>query len=116
MPLVISLNLRFDLIHSVILLSSFNLGGNGGAAGFEPGYTDEVPGGSSYDTTLPSVDLQPGSGGGGGSGSGGSYAGGKGGAGGAAIRLFAVDTIKIDGSILSNGQNGEGCASSDSTW
>jgi len=100
-------------------LSSFNLGGNGGAAGFNRNYLVEVPGGSSYDTTLPIVDLQPGSGGGGGSGSGtcqscGSLSGGRGGNGGAAIRLFAVDTIKIDGSILSTGENGEGCTGS--TW
>jgi len=91
-----------------------HLGGNGGQGGF---YSGRANGGSSYDTTLPSVDLQPGSGGGGGSGADyGGASGGRGGAGGAAIRLFAVDTIKIDGSILSNGENGEGCTGDYSTW
>jgi len=90
------------------------LGGNGGQGGWE--YSDsKAYGGSSYDTTLSIVELQPGSGGGGGGGSG-SDSGGRGGNGGAAIRLFAVDTIKIDGSILSNGENGEGCTDAGSTW
>ena len=67
-----------------------------------------------YDSSLP-LTLRPGSGGGGGAGSS-STNGGAGGAGGAAIRLFAVETIKIDGSILSNGENGEGCTDAGSTW
>jgi len=105
--------LRFNLIDSILLLSSFNLGGNGGEGGWH--FNDsKAYGGSSYVITLPSVELQPGSGGGGGSGNGDS--GGRGGNGGAAIRLFAVDTIKIDGSILSNGKNGEGCTNAGSTW
>ena len=108
---MLSLDLRFSLIHSIVLLS---LGGNGGQGGFH--YSDsKAYGGSSYDTTLPSVDLKPGSGGGGGSGSGIVF-GGRGGRGGAAIRLFAVDTIKIHGSILSNGENGETCTSARTTW
>jgi len=119
--------LRFDLIHSIVFChQSFDLGGNGGDAGNHDDYPAGVGyninnaranGGSSYDTT-PSVDteLLPGSGGGGGSGSGSSHVGGRGGAGGAAIRLFAVETIKIDGSILSNGENGEGCTNAGSTW
>ena len=98
-------------------MSSFDLGGNGGDAGFISNRNARANGGSSYDTT-PSVvtELLPGSGGGGGSGSGSSHVGGRGGAGGAAIRLFAVETIKIDGSILSNGENGEGCTDAGSTW
>ena len=96
-----------------MILLPFNLGGNGGDAGFHPDYNVEPLGGSSYDTTLPSVELQPGSGGGGGSGNG-SRSGGSGGAGGAAIRLFAVDTIALNGTILSNGENGEGCSAD--TW
>ena len=95
-------------------MSLFNLGGNGGDAGFENGYSGRAYGGSSYDTTLPIVELQPGSGGGGGSGNDYAGSGGRGGYGAAAIRLFAVDTIKIDGTILSNGENGEGCSAD--TW
>jgi len=89
-------------------------GGNGGNAGFNTEYTVRAYGGSLYDTTLASLELRPGSGGGGASGDGGS-SGGKGGAGGAAIRLFA-ETITINGSILTNGENGESCSNSGSTW
>lgn len=101
----------------------FRLGGNGGDAGFNQGEQNSARayGGTSYDTTLPNVELQPGSGGGGGSSgplgsSGIGLSGGAGGHGGAALRLFAVDTIKIYGSILSNGENGEGCSTSGSDW
>ena len=91
-------------------------GGNGGDGGSNDIYSIAY-GGISYDTTLPSVELQPGSGGGGGSGYDSGWtiiSGGRGGDGGAAILLFAAE-IKINGSILSNGENGEGCIFS-STW
>ena len=94
-----------------------HLGGNGGQGGWQFS-SSKAFGGSSYDTTLPSVELQPGSGGGGGSGfnDDDAYPGGRGGYGGAAIRLFAVDTIALTGTILSNGENGEGCTNAGSTW
>ena len=107
--------MRFILILILLHICHHSIeGGNGGRGGAF--YNDSrAYGGSSYDTILPSVELQPGSGGGGGSGRDDSteYSGGKGGAGGAAIRLFA-ETATINGSILSNGENGEGC--SGSTW
>ena len=94
---------------------SFNLGGNGGQGGWA--WSDQKAlGGSSYDTSLSSVELRLGSGGGGGSAGGSGNEGGYGGAGGSSIRLFAADTIKINGSILSNGRNGEDCTDSGSTW
>ena len=93
---------------------SFNLGGNGGQGGWQYSHSKAL-GGSSYDTSLSSVELRLGSGGGGGSGLD-ILSGGYGGAGGSAIRLFAADTIKINGSILSNGRNGEDCTDSGSTW
>ena len=106
------LNLRLVLI--LILVHFCHLGGNGGQGGWQFS-SSKAYGGSSYDTTLPSVELQPGSGGGGGSGNDYAGSGGRGGYGGAAIRLFAVDTIALNGTILSNGENGEGCIFS-STW
>ena len=93
-------------------------GGNGGDGGSNDIYSIAY-GGISYDTTLPSVELQPGSGGGGGSGYDNSLwniiSGGRGGDGGAAILLLAAE-IKINGSILSNGENGEDCTDNGSTW
>ena len=109
--------MRFILILILLHICHHSIeGGNGGRGGYQRS-NSKANGGSSYDTTLPSIELQTGSGGGGGSGRDDSteYSGGKGGAGGAAIRLFA-ETITINGSILSNGENGEGCTSSGATW
>lgn len=62
-----------------------------------------------YGTTN-GLDIDLGSGGAGGGGGGRSYdvglAGGKGGNGGGLVKLIAIDTLKISGKILANGENG----------
>ena len=96
--------MRFILILILLHICHHSIeGGNGGRGGYQRS-NSKANGGTSYDTTLPSVELQTGSGGGGGSGFYDS-SGGKGGSGGSSIRLFA-ETITINGSILNNGENG----------